>query len=359
MHTITGGGGTAISISPGLQATGGSLQALDYGLSLDTRPEVALLTRSITIRGVPQCRVLVSHLFVNGNDFRGSLDLSNVRVNACGSDVLNAVDIGTGVTLAQEPCDACPPGDADHAGSATIVGSVISDSKTGGVFAVSAISLIMQDSAVIGTVGTAVDVRSPLHSPTITGTLVMNAMSATSNPQTQETACFSICSVGSAVCVAASLKQNVCAGSANAGFLVYAVACGDLMPYAENTAHHALVGVLIHGRWASCVAASGFAAYECSEVGIPSLYGQRGYNVRDIRLSGMVVKTSGVGFTGGFMCPVGSDCSFSLANSVALSGGSGSVGFRWNEFFNGASVHFPRDVPVQVRWTLIGHRCLR
>ena len=67
----------------------------------------------------------------------------------------------------------------------------------------------------------------------------------------------------------------------------------------------------------------------------------------------MVVRTgSGPGFAGGFMCPVdedgfGQDCSYSLTNSVALSGKTSSTGFLWNQFFSGAAISFPRKEPVQ------------
>ena len=274
IHTIGGGSTQSISISPGLTVGSGSLQSLDYGLSLDTRPEVALLTRSVTIRGAPQCRILASHLVVDNHDYQGSLTLSNVHVDGCGSDILNAIDVGSGVTPELEGCDKCPPDSIGPAATARISGSVVSASKRGGVAAVAAISLTIQDSAVVGTVGTAVDVRDPAQRPTVTGTLVMSARNYTVNPRTEKTACFSVCSTASAPCTAASMVRNVCAGSANAGFLVYAVACSQAMPYADNTAHDALVGVLIHGRGSSCAAAAGFAAYDCSEVAIPSLYGQ-------------------------------------------------------------------------------------
>ena len=179
----------------------------------------------------------------------------------------------------------------------------------------------------------------------------MGVVQATAAPMVEATSCFALCDAEfhskaiTSQCTLGPVTDNVCAGSANVGFDVHAVSCADAMPFARNTAHHALVGALLRGQENYCIAASGFTAYACGEVGIPSLYGSGGSNV-EVRYYGMVAVSSGAApaMTGGLVCG-GDGCLFNLSTSVIMGNAPGSVGFIWNEFHNGPSAAFPRSDP--------------
>ena len=57
VHALTSVSGDTVGVTPALAMAGGTLRALDYGLTLDTRPEVALLNRSIQVFGAPRCEL--------------------------------------------------------------------------------------------------------------------------------------------------------------------------------------------------------------------------------------------------------------------------------------------------------------
>ena len=302
--------------------------------------------------GTPRCRVIVTQLDAGGVKFQGNATMSDVAIHECGGHGANAVEVGAPEAIDEGDCGGCPASAVQPAGSAALAGVVVVGSGGGGVRAASAVAFTMSGCAVAGSVGTGVEVVNPGTLPRIMDTLVMAArsMGEQNPPATQATACFAVCSaVGSTRCVGV-VTGCVCAGSVNAGFALQAAACGAPPTYANNVAHHGLVGVLLHGGHAACAEASGFAAYACDEVAIPSLYGQPGsYRCSEVRLSRMVAAAApgGVAASGGMQCPtlVGTRCSYTLSESV-LVGAPGGVGFLWNAFLE-ASLVFPRMLPPQ------------
>ena len=278
--------------------------------------------------------------------------MSDVTLHACGGLEMNSFDVGAPEAQHGDVCGGCPPPDVPPVGTAALTGVVVVESGGIAVRAASAAAFNMSGCVVVGSTGTGVEVKAPGSVPRLVDTLVMAARS--DNPKddvaTQATACFAVCSAGNP-CFGA-VTGCACAGSANAGFALYAPPCWAPPPYAGNTAHHAIVGVLLHGGGEACAAASGFAAYACSEVAIPSLYGQGDYSCSELRLSRMVAAAApdGVAAAGGMQCPPDlGKCSYTLSESVLL-GAHNATGFLWNAFLE-AGPTFPRMVPPQAYYT--------
>ena len=302
--------------------------------------------------GAPRCRVLVSKVEAGGATFEGNATLSNVALHACGGpgEAAYALDVGAPQVDAGG-CGGCPPPAVPPAGHAALAGVVVVASGSGAVRAASAVAFSAAGCATVVSIGTGVTVESPGTPPRIADTLVMAARSDGSQdpPATQATACFTVCGVNGAPCEGV-VTGCVCAGSADAGFVLYATPCGAASPYAGNVAHHALVGTIVHGRFGvKCAEVAGFAAYACSEVAIPSLYGQPGtYFASDVRLHHMVAATmdGSVAAAGGLQCtPAMGACSYTLSQSVVV-GAPGGVGFMWNAFQE-TSPRYPRSSPPQ------------
>jgi len=70
-HTITSGAGKTFATNPPLpKDMANSVTVFSANLTLDTRAEVALVSRSVRISGSPMCRVLVTDLTIGQNVFR-------------------------------------------------------------------------------------------------------------------------------------------------------------------------------------------------------------------------------------------------------------------------------------------------
>ena len=345
-HTVTSVSGSTLSVAPALPAPlAGTLRNFANGLALDTRTEVALITRrSISVAGVPRCALLVA----------GTATISHVSLDGCGVDgVMPALGVGMQVASDAGPCTSCILPPLPPLGSVVLDSISVTNSAGGGVYANGALSFSMASSAVVGTVGTAIQVVDPSAAPSVTNSLVMAARSSGSDPPDQQpTSCFAICSTDaytyaeSAPCVASAFSGNACAGSADVGFALHAGSCESPPAYSENVAHHALAGVLFHSSRSKCSAAGGVSAYACSEVAIPSLYGQSGYATTDVRLSSIVAASvpGTVAASGGFECPT-ENCTFQMTSSVIVGGT-----FLWNAFMPSGST-FPRQPPVLPYYT--------
>ena len=163
IHTITSNSGS-LSVSPAPSVALGSLSALAHGLSLDTRPEVALLNRTVQIFGSPRCRVLVTQLKVLNNTFTGNATFTNVAMHACGlppSDEEEAFDVGRMVLPEAGECTVCPLPDLPPACTAVLTSCAVVESPGGATYASKALAFALVDSAIVGSVGTAVQVADP------------------------------------------------------------------------------------------------------------------------------------------------------------------------------------------------------
>ena len=115
--------------------------------------------------------------------------------------------------------------------------------------------------------------------------------------------------------------------------------------------------------------ASGFTAYDCQDVAIPSLFGQAGYHVANIRMDSMMAAASrGFAMSGGHRCiqdqvcfrwlesfvmaglfddykfHKNQVCNYTLTNSAIVATGAGR-GFYLNQF-SPTEYIFPRSTPI-------------
>lgn len=294
-HAVTGASAGTLRVTPPLRAgaPGGTFRNLPYGLSLDTRPSAALLNRSVSVFGSPRCRILVTDHTHANRTYSGNATVADVALHGCGTPEVGAFDVGTMATSQPGACEACPAERVPLTGAASLSRAAVFGSRRSLVRAVSARAISVENSSAISSVGTAVELATLGSQPAVVGNLIAGVGAAPGPPCCQPTACLSVCSVFSVTesvtepCVG-RVTDNVCAKSAQAGYVLYGVPCGERVPYARNQVHHATVGAIIHASpSARCTAAAGFSAHACSEVGIPAPYGQVAFSGEETRYSGL------------------------------------------------------------------------
>ncbi|XP_036624228.1 fibrocystin [Trichosurus vulpecula] len=224
----------------------GSSHSMEDGRHISLAAEVGLLTRNIKIQPDVPCggRMIVgSFQKPNGEEFSGTLQLSNVEIQNFGSLLYPSIEFNN-----------------VYLGSC-IISSTVHQSCGGGIHVYSSKSIFLYDNILFDTIGHGIDLEGQNHS------LIKNLIVLTKQPQKAKDWVTGI-KLNQANDV--NLTGNAVAGSERIGFHVRGHSCSMTEnPWVGNVVHSSLHGLHLYkgDGLHNCTGISGFLSYKNFDYG--------------------------------------------------------------------------------------------
>nr|XP_020849568.1 fibrocystin isoform X3 [Phascolarctos cinereus] len=224
----------------------GSSHSMEDGRHISLAAEVGLLTRNIKIQPDVPCggrMVVGSFQKPNGEEFSGTLQISNVEIQNFGSLLYPSIEFNN-VSL-----------------GSWIISSTVHQSCGGGIRVYSSKSIFLYDNILFDTIGHGIDLEGQNHS------LIKNLIVLTRQPQR---AVDWVTGIKLNQVNDVNLTGNAVAGSERIGFHIRGHSCSVAEnPWVGNVVHSSLHGLHLHkgdGLY-NCTGISGFLSYKNFDYG--------------------------------------------------------------------------------------------